>query len=1850
MTFYSRPMSGNRFAFALLAVIALSKALDSSAADRPALSVSIQAPGQIGLSWKSDSSGFQVEQTTALGPNAAWQTVPPAPTANNGAFAITLQAADRTRFYRLRGNSQLTGISEISPKRGETGVSLTRETVLRFNGPLSQDTLLTSDLFYAEFGGRRLLTRAELSSDLRTATLFYLESLPGSGEVAVTFDGNEIFDASGAPVDADGDGIAGGVLRTTFITSSTSGLANTAVIGHVYASARIQSSPGTLVNLPLAGVIVTVDGAEETLRATTDTNGFFTLQPAPTGSFFVHIDGRNAVGSHWPRGEYYPFVGKQWQARPGATNNLAGGTGEIFLPLIPADALQSVSVSTPTEIQFSPSILATNPALAGVQVTVPADALFSENGARGGKVGIAPVPPDRLPSPLPPGLNIPLVITIQTDGPQNFDQPAPVKFPNLPDPVSGVKLPPGAKTALWSFNHDTGRWEVQGSATVTADGNFVVTDPGVGVRQPGWHGVAPGSPAGGPGFGAGASGGNRNGCNPPEGVLWDCDHDGCPESTEPCRPACQDIANKLKDRAKDCGLSDFIFDEIRSFFCGYWIDCPRANFKQAFQQCRNELSDLEFQMNDCLSSSGALPISGGAVHAQSTDPLALQGEINAATDAAYQAILGDAAWTSVPANETATLFSLLGALSDANDASSPGGKAITHAEQIAITALPRPSTISSAVVQTAITRLNAFADGSLAAADHQTILDKIAARDTLWNSLQAAGWKTDLDGYFQSQATSSSTLAYSPLAADTFLPWLKYFYVVENLENGFTLRGQLDDQGRFDNLVLAPDSWMKIAYFDPHSGAIGSAIFHSQPAGQSTIIPGAPMLAGSELLDTDGDGLPDEAEFIVGTDPANADSDGDGLSDRVELADNLNPLDGAEIILGLVANTSSGGAAHDLCLVGTLAGVMNSGAAAGLFDVSNPLIPIKVAQLDLSTAGTAMAGENSTLAVAGLTDLTVWDVSTPASPALRYRSSISPRAVRIAAGLVFVAAQDGTVSVLDAASGETLASLPSSPGSRAEDLWLTLPWIYVLDSAPQQIRVLELTETNLAQRGSVPVPLLPPLKTERLHLEGRDHLLYAATTQGFAVLDTTTPASLLALQSFITTQLSWRQIVPVSDSRALATIDGVSLYDLSPDGTNRTFVATLPTTTLVPGALAVHGNYAFVADQTQGLSVVRYVGPDPNTNPPAIHLIARTTSPSPSAHISGSPLALTPSIPETVRLDHVDFYLDGKRVTTAVSPPFQAHVRTPVLSSSRTTFTVQAQAFDTMGRSAPSELLTIQLLPDHRAPRLTAFTPSDGSHFLTNDTIQVGATFNKPLDLSTLAAGFTLSQAGADKKAGTTDDVAVATTVTPSGESTYILNFAQPLPPGDYAVRANSTLKDTFGNSFGTNRLWSFSVRPLTMLLPASPTKIAWSAAAGTIWSTGVVPTTNDFVVLNLPDVDPVVQPQGDVFAGTLTSRESLILSNNASLFIATLADFQAPLAMVGQCYIRHGALLIEDSFNVSGQGNSFLDGVIITNLGHATLASGVSSGLLLTRGAQLHNPVGSILEMQSGSLAQTISFGFTASDQPVDNAGLFLKTGTNAGYVFLDFRNSGRMEIREGQMQILDRLQNFGEVEVKPGASLSLQTATFSIPYVDSSAARIYGGGKVSFSLLQITPDKGILSAYEVSGATEVLKEHHFRGSVRSPGTWSIQGGPAVFSGLVTELGPVTNTSRIEFATPGETRVESLTQSNSFGAIQIDSDSTLRVNGTFTQSGNASVSVILGPNTGTDARITASQANLGGVLGVSVVFNFTPDLDQEYLILSSPQLVGQFTTLQLPPLPNSRKLLPIWDATSLKVRVVKGP
>lgn len=285
MIFHSQRAAG-----ALRSIVAASSVfasgLSNLLAASPALEVAALPNQSVRLSWPA---------VGALRANAPWEHVVISPTLVDGRFSVVVQAGSAMRFFRLRGALPAT-ILETSPALGESGVAVTRETIFHFSGALAADAVVAPSQLFAEFGGRRLLSRAELSSDRHTLTLFYLENLPASARLRVTLNSSGLRDANGLELDADGDGQPGGTATLEFDTLGITGLPGTAVIGHVFASEK--TSVGT--NLPLAGVTITVDGAEQTLRTTTDASGFFRLTPSPAGRFFVHVDGRTAQGSQWP--------------------------------------------------------------------------------------------------------------------------------------------------------------------------------------------------------------------------------------------------------------------------------------------------------------------------------------------------------------------------------------------------------------------------------------------------------------------------------------------------------------------------------------------------------------------------------------------------------------------------------------------------------------------------------------------------------------------------------------------------------------------------------------------------------------------------------------------------------------------------------------------------------------------------------------------------------------------------------------------------------------------------------------------------------------------------------------------------------------------------------------------------------------------------------------------------------------------------------------------------------------------------------------------------------------------------------------------------------------------------------------------------------------------------------------------------------------------------------------------------------------------------------------------------------------------------------------------------------------
>lgn len=420
-------------------------------------------------------------------------------------------------------------IVRTSPIHGEGMVAVTRETVIEFDRALDPASV-TSEGIRASFGGRPLSASRRVSNGGKTVTLFYDPPLPPSARIRISVNGGKLLDAAGFPVDADGDGIGGGIATIDFDTLSLTRIPNTNVFGFVFDS-YTKNPDGS--DIPVVGATIRVDAFPEA-NAVTDATGRFEFRDMPAPVFFVHVDGSTAQA---PPGKVYATVGKPFHSIAGQTTQLFmdGLPFHIYLPTMDAGDIVPLSPTQDTEVGFGDAGKAElvrmfpdmDPSVwERTKVVFPPNSAVDKDGVPATEAAIIPVPSERLPAPLPPGINHQLDIAVMAPGATNFDVPAPACFPNLPDPVTRQPPPPGAPSALMSFNHDTGRWEVVGPMTVSADGQLVCTDPGVGILAPGWHGTT---------ASAGARGGETR-----SGSTSDNDSEpGTDDSPPACPGGCQ---------------------------------------------------------------------------------------------------------------------------------------------------------------------------------------------------------------------------------------------------------------------------------------------------------------------------------------------------------------------------------------------------------------------------------------------------------------------------------------------------------------------------------------------------------------------------------------------------------------------------------------------------------------------------------------------------------------------------------------------------------------------------------------------------------------------------------------------------------------------------------------------------------------------------------------------------------------------------------------------------------------------------------------------------------------------------------------------------------------------------------------------------------------------------------------------------------------------------------------------------------------------------------------------------------------------------------------------------------------
>ncbi|MFO0745309.1 MAG: PKD domain-containing protein [Myxococcota bacterium] len=244
---------------------------------------------------------------------------------------------------------------------------------------------------------------------------------------------------------------------------------------------------------PVVGLDVTLleEGAEFSIDATgktvqTDALGGFVVgyapemaEPTSTRLAHVRFDGtRRAAGARYVRIDYVvPTLPAQ--ENEGGVFYVPALPEGVALDLDANGVVQTAATLSRAMKPGEPPTIVHVPV--GTKVTWPANV-----PAEARKLTLLDIPVNRTPMALPDGLFSQHVLALQPGG-TRFDPPLPVELPNLDG------LAPQTTVPLFSYDHLQTRFVQTGSSTVDARGDYVVSDPGSGIRVGAWH-ISPPKP------------------------------------------------------------------------------------------------------------------------------------------------------------------------------------------------------------------------------------------------------------------------------------------------------------------------------------------------------------------------------------------------------------------------------------------------------------------------------------------------------------------------------------------------------------------------------------------------------------------------------------------------------------------------------------------------------------------------------------------------------------------------------------------------------------------------------------------------------------------------------------------------------------------------------------------------------------------------------------------------------------------------------------------------------------------------------------------------------------------------------------------------------------------------------------------------------------------------------------------------------------------------------------------------------------------------------------------------------------------------------------------------------------
>lgn len=1350
------------------------------------------------------------------------QTVPISSVISSGEQAVDIAFASELDEETYRLTLDATGISDVAgnlltgtttfdftvavpaalavvaPQNGEQDVRTTRELRVTTSEPIDPSTI-NDDSFYVIAGGQKVAATIRVGSDNQSLTLFPNQPLPSSTRARLVIDGAAILGTDGLQLDGNGDGTPGGEGRFDFTTVGLTRIAGTSISGFVYDS----TSSTDAEKVPIVGLTLRAEGVPG-LTAVTDETGAFTLQDTPGNEFFVVLDASTAINA--PEG--YTYVGTSKPLHPVAGQatvlNKDGNPFDIFLPLAKDGDAITVTPGQITTAQFSESNLEMladiRPDIARSEweklaIEIPPDSLFFEDGSSATQIQIFPLAADRIPAPVPDGLNPAIVFSLDAGGAESFDRPAKITYPNLDG------LAPGEQRFIFSFDHDAGEWVPTGTMTVSHDASVLISNEG--VQTVGWRIVSP-DPLTEP--------------EPPEHES--CELDSVDNLKAILAAAGKELANLFKIGRQANAILDFLGAAEQLADSALNLAEEYRNGSLSIADVAREVTLVVGQKDELMNVWDTL------TENNLVDKFAIVAR------SVLKAIEADIDRTlSLPDGCLNAYHRLLAELTD--ELLEGGQTLLDNIDKLSDTIRNSPFVAICLVVDevvdkleelqqsSAVNQLSQFDTAQLTTVDPFEIAIEelsVAMEDFVFRLDQPT---TDFVGSLDATTERLGTLlddAIVPMAVRADAIGSGYYSMHAD---ALVIRGQYSDISALNLPTIPSNTNYVLELFSPDQSLVLRSEGVSGAAGQSfTISEFESIVLYEGVPDQDSDGLQDIVEEIVGTSALNADTDDDGVSDSAELNAGLNPLDGVVARpTGIISSVSFAGEARDVSVEGSASEVdgqttfVASGSyGLGIIDSTDAVSASLLSELLLPGVTTDVAASRKlgiAALAAGINGLHLVDISNLLMPEMIESPSGlgTVNRVELVDGVIYAGGDQ--LTLFDATTRNELQQL--NLGSPIRDIAFEGDRLFAT-TENNRLHVIEFSAGLAVSRGS----LLLADRAASVFVD--NNIAYVSNGSvtdlrgapsgaalgegGYTTVDVSDSENPILISGVDTPAVQSGNFKTITNGSGLALVAGgfrgLQLHDASDDSVTYDLIQEYQT----PGfaqSVAIAGGMAFVADGSADLHIINYLPFDTAGVAPTI--VSITTNPNDADDatpgfqvVEGSQFSITPIVTDDVQVRSVELVVDGQAVMEDISFPFDLATTLPTLASGSISITFQIRATDTGGNSTLTEPLDFEfeIIEDTAPPVVIQSTPFLNQTLFGTDSIRL--VFDEAVDAAVFdLSGVELLFSGT---LGVSEDISnrLESFNFIRGNRELILKFKEPQRvPGEYLLTVS---KETIGDGF----------------------------------------------------------------------------------------------------------------------------------------------------------------------------------------------------------------------------------------------------------------------------------------------------------------------------------------------------------------------------------------------------------------------------------------------------------------------